>query len=113
MASISSNSRFCDVNIDKLLQSAINSNTQKSENHAWSLLEKFCLHKPFMLPSSTVPVQLTIHTLFSLTITDLDCVLATFFASLRKENGTLLKKNSLDSIKYAINRRLKSLITLI
>ena len=59
MASSSSNSRFCDVNIDNLLQSAINSNTQKSEKHAWSLLEKFCLHKPFMLPSSTVPVQLT------------------------------------------------------
>lgn len=103
----STSKRFSEVDIDKILESASNMNTLKSEKYAWSLLEKFCLQRPTQ-KSSIAFQPLTIEELVSLPIADLDCILSQFFASIRKDDGTLLKKNTLDNIKYAINRRLKN-----
>ena len=80
-----------DEEMDELLDSVDSKNTKNVERYARNKLERFCSL-----------VGMDFESLHQLPTRELDNLLSLFFCSLRKDDGTLYKKKSLQSIKFGI-----------
>lgn len=81
-----------DQKMEELLDSVDSKNTTKVIRYARHKLERFCSL-----------VGMDIESLHQLPTTELDNLLSRFLGSLRKDDGTLYKKKSLQSISFGVN----------
>ena len=86
-----------DQEMDELLDSVDSKNTKKVERYARHKLERFCSL-----------VGMDIESLHQLPTRELDNLPSRFWGSLRKDDGTLFKKKSLQSIKFGIWKMFKA-----
>lgn len=84
-----------EADMAALLNGATSEHTKKQTMQAWKFFISF-------LETSSYD-----ETLLTKPNDEIDAVLSTFFGNLRKSDGEKMKTNSFNSVKYALNRKLK------